>query len=87
MDVTGDGTVGNNSGFDALNVDAPNVNALNVNAPRMPGGNQVYLELFSSMAGWQFQLTGGTYSTGWRPTRAWAKRAGRRRMRTFSRQR
>lgn len=77
MDVTGDGTVGNNSGFDALNVAAP----------EMPARNQIYLELSGSIVGWQFQLTGGTYSTGWRPTRAWAKRAGRRRMRTFNRQR
>ena len=82
MDAKPDGTAGNDSGFDALNVDA-----LNVDAPRVPAGNQVYLELSSSIMGWQFQLTGGTYSTGWRPTRAWAKRAGRRRMRAFNRQR
>lgn len=87
MGVTEDGTAGNDSGFAAPEMPAPNVTAPDVTAPEMPARNGVHLDLYSSNVGWCFQLTGGTYSTGWRPNRAWAKRAGRRQMRAFKRRR
>jgi hypothetical protein len=50
-------------------------------------GNAVYLDLVNSAIGWQFHLSGATYLSGWRPTRKWAKRAGRRRMRAITQRR
>ena len=50
-------------------------------------GGAVFCELIGGTFGWQYQLTGATYQSGWRPTRAWAKRAGRRRMRALTRRR
>lgn len=82
MGVAEDGTAGNDSGSAASEMPAPDVAASG-----MPSRNEVYLDLYSSNVGWCFQLTGGTYSTGWRPNRAWAKRAGRRQMRAFKRRR
>lgn len=87
MGVAEDGTAGNDSGSAASGMPTPDVAASDVAASGMPSRNEVYLDLYSSNVGWCFQLTGGTYSTGWRPNRAWAKRAGRRQMRAFKRRR
>ncbi|MCD9622800.1 hypothetical protein [Rhabdothermincola salaria] len=48
-------------------------------------GGPLYLDLVVRRIGWGYEITGVAHTTGWRPTRSWAKKAGKRRLRRLHR--
>ena len=55
-----------------------------------PGsGERYWLDVRRRGLGWEFVVgaTVSSESTGWRPTKGWAKRAGKRRIRQLNRRR
>lgn len=52
--------------------------------PVSGGHRAIYLDIIKSGNGWMYVLSGSVTASGWRPTRRWAKRAGKKVMRAVA---
>jgi hypothetical protein len=55
--------------------------------PDTPVDRDVFLDVLRSRRGWTYVVSGAVTASGRRPTRRWAKRAGKRAIRLATQQR